>query len=105
MGFFCEVCLKEIKTKNKYKHFKSKSQQEFDKCKHMQLSHEDIDKDHIDEAFYLYIIEHNKKFEYYIIKWEFKLVLNVYQFCPYVMSNESDNKTTISWKIFFDECD
>ena len=48
--------------------------------------------------FYLYIIERNKKFDYYLIKCKFKLVFNNYEYCPYVMSNVSDNKTMISWK-------
>ena len=60
MDFFCEVCLKHIKAKNKYKHFKSKSHTEFDKCKHKLLSYKDIDINNIDKAFYLYIIEHKK---------------------------------------------
>ena len=45
-------------------------------------------------------IEHNKKFDYYLIKCEFELVFNDHQFCPNVMSNVSDNKTMISWKNF-----
>ena len=36
-----------------------------------------------------------KRFDYYLIKCEFKLVFNDYQYCPYVMSNVSDNKTII----------
>ena len=100
MDFYCEVCLKNIKAKNKYNHFKSKYHQEFDKYKHIILSYKNIDLGHVDEAFYLYIIEHNKRFDYYIIKREFKLVFNGYQYCPYVMSNVSDNKTMISWKNF-----
>ena len=98
MGSFCEVCLKIIRAKNNYKHFRSKSHQEFDNCNHLTLTCKDIDVDHIDEAFYFYIIYHNKKFDYYIIKREIKIVFNDYQYCPYVMSNVSDNKTMISWK-------
>ena len=43
MDSFCETCLTNIKNKNKYKHFKSKSHIEFDKCKHITLSLKDID--------------------------------------------------------------
>ena len=32
MDNYCEVCLKNIKAKSKYKQFKSKSHLEFDKC-------------------------------------------------------------------------
>ena len=100
MEYCCEVCPKKIKAKNKYKHFKSKSHQELDKCKHLLLSYKDIDIDHVDETFFLYIIEHDKKIDYFIKKWEFKLLFDDYQYCPYVTSNVADNKTMISWKIF-----
>ena len=70
MDYHCEVCLKNIKAKNKYKHFKSKSHIEFDNWKHMILSHKDIDIKDVDEAFYLYIIEQNKKIDYYLVKCE-----------------------------------
>ena len=52
MDYYCEVCLKNFKTKNKHKYFKSKSHIEFDKCKHVILSHKDIDINDVDEAFY-----------------------------------------------------
>ena len=53
MDYYCDVCNKSIKPKSKYKHFKSKLHQEFDKCKHIILSHKDIDKNDVDEAFYI----------------------------------------------------
>ena len=61
MDYYFEMCLEKIKAKSKYKHFKSKSHQEFNKCKHIILSYKDIDINDVDEAFYLYIIEHKKK--------------------------------------------
>ena len=54
MEYYCEVCLKNIKAKNKYKHFESKSHQEFDKCNYIIISYKDIDINNIDEAFYIY---------------------------------------------------
>ena len=102
MEYYLEICLKNIIAKVKYKHFKSKSHEEFDKCKHILSSHKDIDLYGVDEAYCLYIIEHNKKFEYYLIKCEFKLVSNSYENCPCVISKLSDNKTMISWKFFLE---
>ena len=58
MGYYCEVCFKYTNHKSKYMHFKSKSHKEFDKCEHIQLSLKDIDINNVDEAFYIYIIEH-----------------------------------------------
>ena len=79
MEYYCEVCLKNIKAKSKYKHFKSKSHLEFDKCKHIILSHKNIDINDVDEAFYFYNIEQNKKFENYLVRCEIILVFNDYQ--------------------------
>ena len=76
MNYYCDECLKYIKPNSKYKHFKSKSPIEFDKCKNIVLSHKDIDIIDEDEAFYLCIIEHNKNVDCYLIKSEFKLVFN-----------------------------
>ena len=38
MDYYCEIRLKNINAKCKYKHFKSKSHQDFDKCKQINLS-------------------------------------------------------------------
>ena len=54
----------------------------------------------VDEAFHLYIIEHNKNFDYYLMKCQFSLVFNEYHYCPYVTSKLSDNRTMISWSNF-----
>ena len=51
MDYDCEVCDKYIKPKSKYKHSKSKPQEELDKCKHILLSLKDIDIIDVDEAF------------------------------------------------------
>ena len=50
MDYYCAVCLKNNKTKNKYKYFKSKFHIDIDKCKHIVLSHKDIDINNVDEA-------------------------------------------------------
>ena len=89
-----------VKGKNKHKHFKSKSHIEFDKCKLILISHKDIDINDVDEAFYFYIIEHNEKFDYYLVKCEFELVFNDCKQYPYVTSKLSDIKKMIPWKSF-----
>ena len=62
MDYYCKVCDKSVKIKNKYKHFKSRTNEEFDKCKHIKLIiGNPLIKDI--EFFYAYIIEHNKKFD------------------------------------------
>ena len=103
MKYCCGICLKNIKAKNTYKHFKSKSHLEFDKCKHIILSHKDIDMNDVYEAISLYIVEHNKKFDYHLVKCEFKIVFKDYQYFPSVTSKLSDNKTLITWKNFLEK--
>ena len=66
MDCYCYVCDKYIKPKSKYKHFKSNTHKEFDRCKHMELTIENPNIDNVDEVFYAYIIEHTKKKDLYL---------------------------------------
>ena len=101
MDYYCDICLKNIQAKNKYKHFKSKSHTEFENCKHITLSYKDnIDINDKDEAFSLFIIEHKKKFVYYLLECGFILVFNNCEYSPYVMSNVDDKKTLVSFRSF-----
>ena len=102
MDYYCDVYLKYIRSNSKNSQFKSKSHQEFCKCKHTILSHKDIDISDVDEAFYLHIIERKKKFEQYLVKSEYKLVSDDYHYYPYVTSKLFDNKTMIPWKKFLE---
>ena len=61
MDYYCEVCDIFIKHKSKQNDFKSKTHEDFNKCKHIKLSFENIDINDVDEAFYEYIIEHKRK--------------------------------------------
>ena len=85
------MCVLKIKKLRTYKYFKSKPHKESDKCKQIILSLKDIDIKDVDEAFYLYIIEHNKKFDYCLVRCEFELVFNDYHYSPYVTFKLSDN--------------
>ena len=86
---------KNIKTETKDKHFKSKSPIEFDKCKHIVFSHTVFDLGDVDEAFYIYVKEHYKKFDYCLVKCEFELVFIDYQCSLYMTSKLFDNETMI----------
>ena len=100
MDFLCEVCYNYINNKSKYMRVKSKSHKNFGKCEHIVLFMKNIDVKNVDEAFYLHIIEHNKKFDYYLVKCQFILVFLNYEYSPYIMSKLSNNKTMKSWKKF-----
>ena len=47
--------------------------------------------------------DHNKKFNHYFLKGQFKLVFNDNQDCKYVMTGVIDNKTFISWSNYLRE--
>ena len=35
MGYYCNICLRDIKKRSEYSHLKSKSHKEFEKYKHI----------------------------------------------------------------------
>ena len=57
MDYYYTACDIFIKSKSKYKHFKSNNHKEFDKCKHIKLTIEKPDINRIDDGYYSYIIE------------------------------------------------
>ena len=91
-----------IKPKCKYKHLKLDIHKELDRCQHVMLLLRDIDMHDVDRAFYSYIIEHNKKYDYYLIRCQFTSVLNIDEYRPYVTSKLSEHKTMISWSSFLE---
>ena len=64
MRYHCNICLRDIKKKSKFSHLKSKSQNEFEKYKHIILSLKNVDLKHVDEIVYFYVKDHKKKFNY-----------------------------------------
>ena len=96
MSYYCDICNKIIKHKSNIRHFKSLTHRNFYKCKHIKITIKNPDINKIDNIVYEYIFEHNKKFDYYLIKCDFKLVFNNSEFSPCVTSKLFDNKTMIS---------
>ena len=97
MGYFCDICLREIKKKSKYSHLKSKSRKKFEKFKHIILSLKNVDIKDVDKILYLYKKDHNKKYTQYLLKGQFKLVFNNNQDCKYILTSMIDNTTNVSW--------
>ena len=87
-----------IKPKSKQNHCKSKTPEKFDNCKHIKLSIENPNKNTADKAFYAHIMEHNKKYKYYLVKCGFQLVFNDYEFCLYITSKLFGNETMCFWQ-------
>ena len=76
MSYYCDICDKAIKFKSKKNHFKSLSHKEFIRCTHIKLTVKNPDLDKIDSIIYTYVIEHNKKYDNYLINYDFKLIFN-----------------------------
>ena len=100
MSYYCDICLRDFFKKSKNSQLKSKSLKEFEKYKHVILSLKNVNIKDVDELLYLYIKDHDKKFNHYLIKGEFKLVFNNNQDCKYIMTSLIDNKTFFSWSIY-----
>ena len=61
------------------------------------LSLKNVDIKDVDEILYLYMKDHNKKFNHYLLKGEFKLVFNDNQECKYLITGMINKTTNISW--------
>ena len=79
-----------MKHKSENKHFKSLSHKEFDKRKHIKktIKHPNINKK--DNIVYTYITEHNKNYDWYLIKYDFQLVFNNSEYSSHISSKLFD---------------
>ena len=69
----------------------------------MELNFQNPDINDVDRKFYAYNIQHNKKYDYYLIKCQNKLLFKENQYSPYVTSKLFDNKTVNSWQKFLEK--
>ena len=76
MDYFCDLCDKTFKIKSKSKHHKSLAHTDFEKCIRIKNTIQNPDFFHIDEIFTNYISNYNKKFDFYLVKYDFNLVLD-----------------------------
>ena len=98
--FYCEICNQHIKNKSKSKHLKSKSRIEVIKSDHIILSSKDVYIDETDEAYSLYMIEHNKKYDFCKVKCQYNLVFDDGQHTEFITARLFDKRTRIWWKEF-----
>ena len=103
MNYFRNLCDKTIKLKSKNNHFNTLTHKEFDRCEHLESTIENPDIEKIDNSIYGYVIQHNKKCDYYVVKCQFKLVFNNSQYCFYVMCILPDKKTIIPCSTFVEK--
>ena len=85
MRYFCDIYLRDIKKKSNFFHLKIESHIAFEKYKHIIISLKNVDIKDVDEILHLYMKNHNKKFNHYLIKGQTKLVFNNNQDCKYIM--------------------
>ena len=101
--YHCEVCDMFIKPKNKFKQLKSSRHKILDKHKHIPSTIDNPDLDNVDKIFCTYINEYDDKYEYYLVRCEFKLVFSNMEGYPVASSILRDNNTMFSWKIFVEK--
>ena len=101
MDYRCEVCNMFIKPKRKSKHFKSKNHTNLDKHTHIKLTIDNPNFDNIDEIFYSHIKNYNK-YEYYLVRCEYKLCFFNMESYGIARSELTKNKLMLSWKIFLE---
>ena len=103
MTYYCNICLRDNKNKSKHSHLKSKSHKEFEKYKQIILSLKNVDIKDVDEILYLYVKDHNKKFNQYLLKGQFKLFFNNNQDCKFIMTDMINIITNKSWSNYLRE--
>ena len=74
MEYNCDVCDKTTKIRYKRKNLLSLTHIEFDKCINIKHTIENPNFFDIDEIFDVYITNHNKKFDLYLVKNVSRLV-------------------------------
>ena len=99
MDYYCAICDKHINSRSK--HFKSKSHIVLGKCDCIILPLKNIDFNEVDELYNLYLIEHNKKYYFYVIRCRYNLVFNNGQCFRCVTAKLTNNRAPIWWKEFF----
>ena len=82
---------------------KSLSHKVFDKCKHIKLTPKNPDIIKVDNAVSEYIIEHNRKYDCYLIKCDFKLVFKNSEYSRHITFKIFDDRTMISRPSFLEK--
>ena len=67
-----------------------------EKYKHIILSLKNVELKDVDEILHLYMEDHSRKFNHYVLKGQFKLVFNDNQDCKCLITGMIVNTTNIS---------
>ena len=92
---FCDVCDKLIQINSKCSHLKALSYEEFDRFKHEQLINKNPDINKINNIIDTFIIEYDKKYDFYLIKYNFKLVFNKPQYVVNIETIPHNSRITM----------
>ena len=96
MNFYCDICEKTIKLKSKNNHFESLTHIQYEtsfRIKHTIQNPKFFD---VDKLFSDSISDHNKKFDLYLVKCDFKIVFN--NFTPHFKTNICHDTSFINLK-------
>ena len=88
------------KPKSISRHLKSNNHKNLGKNKHIKLTIINPNIDNIDKIFYIDFNEYDNKYDYYLVRCEFKLCFINMKEYGVASSDLTDNKTMVSWKFF-----
>ena len=100
---FCDICDEINEINSKYSQLNALSYEEFDRFKHMNLTIANPDINEINDQIDSYKSEHDEKNDYYLIKYDFKLVFNNYEDSPHLKSTSFNSKIMFSLKSFLED--
>ena len=95
---FCDICDNFFEINSKCSHLKALSFEEFDRFKHEKPTIKNPHIIKINNIIDTFINEYDKKYDFYLIKYDFKLVFKTYENSPHLKSSLSNSKKMLYWK-------
>ena len=89
---FCDRCYKLFAIASICSHLKAHSFEEFDRFIHKKLTNKNPYLNKISNIIDTFIIDYDKKYDFYLIKYDFNLVFNNYENLPHLYSSLSNSK-------------
>ena len=93
---FCDICDELIEINSKCSHLKALSNEEFDRFKHEKLTNKNPDLNKINNIIDTFIKEYDKKYDFYLIKYNFNLVFNNSQHVVNIETSPHNSRVTMS---------
>ena len=93
---FCDICDKLFEINSKCIHLKALSFEESDRFKHKKLTNKNPDINKISNVIDTFIIEYDKKYDFPLIKYNFKFVFNSPEYVVNIETSPHYSRITMS---------